>query len=83
MSRNRTDKQKIRHISKELDERETTPIPLCFKYTGYPGPLIVDLGDWELKEAGPAGHQALELSFSPVGGYVDLKRSYNNWNPPK
>ena len=72
-------------ISKQLDERETTHIHLWFKYTGNPGPLIVDLGDWESKETGQPGHQALELSFSPVGGYVDLERSYNNklLKPPK
>ena len=72
-------------ISKQLDERETTHIHLWFKYTGNPGPLIDDLGDWESKETGQPGHQALELSFSPVGGYVDLERSYNNklLKPPK
>ena len=60
MSRNRTElitkKQKIMNISKQLDERETMHIPLCFKYTGNPGPLSVDLGNWEFKETGPAGH---------------------------
>ena len=45
MSRNRTElitkKQKIMNISKQLDERETMHIPLCFKYTGNPGHLVL------------------------------------------